>query len=396
MGLGSGGARVFKVGLRAAALAAAGVLAGASGASAYVVGQAVTPGAATSCGVPQGALQTAVVPGGNPFAVVTPGVLTSFATRAYNPGDPGGPARHLKLVVYRPVGGANYTVVGVSDKAITLPTTAPAADLTSPMTPIAVQPGDIVGFWTDGTACALATGNAGDTGAYVVSAAPPSGTVATGGYDSYVTSVSATFAPLCNGLPANVGCWHFDEPSGTTAYDSSGLGNNGTYVGGPALGAAGIINSAVTMDGVNDYVRVPDSASLDVGDTFTLLGYIRRTSDSKSQELFNKGANGFQVTVMSAGSGNQVWLRKAGVSTIAKSTIGVPADGVYHQIVVKKNGTGPGTTTILVDGTGGTTDVTPTQQIKDTAFPLTFGLVGGGAVANFDEFAIYDSTAPPT
>jgi hypothetical protein len=393
MGLGSGGARVFKVGLRAAVLGAAGLLlAGASGASASVIGQAVTPGAATSCGVPQGALQTAAVPGGNPFAVAVPGVLTSFATRAYNPGGPG---THLRLVVYRPAGGANYTVVGVSDKSITLPTTAPAADLTSAMTPIPVQPGDIVGFWTDGTACALATGNAGDTGAYVVSAAPPTGTVATGGYDSYVTSISATFAPLCNGLPANVGCWHFDEPSGTTAYDSSGLGNNGTYVGGPVLGAAGLYNSAVTMDGVNDYVRVPDSASLHVGDTFTLFGYIRRTSDAKSQELFNKGANGFQLSVMSAANGNQVWLRKAGVSTIAKSTIGVPADGLYHQVVAIKNGTGPGTTTILVDGTGGTTDVAPVQQIKDTAFPLTFGLVGGGAVANFDEFAIYDASAPP-
>jgi hypothetical protein len=380
------------MGVCAAVLGAAGLLAGASGASASVVGQAVTPGVASSCGAPQAALQTGVAAGGNPYAVTGTGVLTSFATRSFNPGIPG---THLNLVVFRSTGGGNYSVVGVSDKSIALPATAPATDLTSPMTPIPVQAGDIVGFWTDGTACALGTGNVADTGAYVVSAAPPSGTVATGGYDSYVTSVSATFSPLCDALPANVGCWHFDEPSGTTAYDSSGLGNNGTYVGSPVLGAPGLINSAVTMDGVNDYVRVPDSASLDVGDTFTVLGFVRRTSDAKSQELFNKGANGMQVTLMSAANSNEVWLRKAGVSTIAKSTIGVPADGLYHQIVVIKRGTGPGTTTILVDGAGGTTDVAPVQQIKDTAFPLTMGLVGGGA-ANFDAFGIWDFAPAPT
>jgi hypothetical protein len=31
------------------------------------------------------------------------------------------------------------------------------------------------------------------------------------------------------------------------------------------------------------------------------------------------------------------------------------------------------------------------QAIKDTTFPLTFGLVGVGGVANLDAFSIYDT-----
>jgi hypothetical protein len=380
--------RLVKGGLRAAALGAGCLLVGASSASALVVGQAVTPGAATSCSPAQAALQTGVAAGGNPYAIPANGTLTSYSTRAFNPAGAG---TKLQLVVFRPAGAGMYTVVGVSSTSIALPTSAPAADLTAATAPIPVQVGDIVGFWTDGSACALSTGAPGDAGADVVGAAPPTGTVTPTPYTAYLNSISATLAANCDLVTMNVGCWHFDEPSGTTAYDASGLGNNGTYVGGPTLGVTGVQNGGLGVDGVNDYVRVPDSASLHLGDSFLLVGSIRRTSDAKSQELFNKGANGFQVEVMNAANHDQVWLRKAGVTTIAQSTVPVPADGAYHEIKVLKNGTGPGSVQIAVDNNQGTgvTLVGPTQVIKDTTFPLTFGLVGGGP-ASLDEFAVYD------
>ena len=76
-----------------------------------------------------------------------------------------------------------------------------------------------------------------------------------------------------NALGADaVGIWRFDEGPGTTAYDSSGYGNNGTINGANAV--TGIVGYALSFDGVNDYVRVSDSSSLDITDAITLEAWI--------------------------------------------------------------------------------------------------------------------------
>lgn len=58
-----------------------------------------------------------------------------------------------------------------------------------------------------------------------------------------------------------VGYWKFDEGTGTTAYDSSGNGNDGTLMNGPAW-VGGKYGSALNFDGSDDFVRVPDSTSI--------------------------------------------------------------------------------------------------------------------------------------
>ena len=59
--------------------------------------------------------------------------------------------------------------------------------------------------------------------------------------------------------PALVAYWKFDEHSGTTATDSLGK-NNGTVHG--AEWTTGLFGSALSFDGKDDYVEVPDNASL--------------------------------------------------------------------------------------------------------------------------------------
>jgi len=59
-----------------------------------------------------------------------------------------------------------------------------------------------------------------------------------------------------------VGYWKFDEGVGGTASDSSGNGNTGT-VGG-AQWVDGVQGKALRFDGVDDYVYVPHSSSLDL------------------------------------------------------------------------------------------------------------------------------------
>lgn len=90
---------------------------------------------------------------------------------------------------------------------------------------------------------------------------------------------------------------------------------------------------------------------------------------------------------MSAANGNQVWQRKAGVTTIAHSAAPVPADGRYHFVAATMDGAG--SARIYVDGLDSTVSVSPVQAIADTAFPLTFA-AAASARADFDEFALYD------
>ena len=68
---------------------------------------------------------------------------------------------------------------------------------------------------------------------------------------------------------------HFEEASGILE-DSTSYNNDGTPMGGLNQTAQGRIDGAVGLDGVDDYVRVNDAASLDMGTgSFTLEGWIR-------------------------------------------------------------------------------------------------------------------------
>ena len=76
-----------------------------------------------------------------------------------------------------------------------------------------------------------------------------------------------------------VGYWKFDEGSGTVAGDSSGNGNTGTLMNGPQW-VNGVSGKALKLDGINDYVYVPHSSSLDiVGNEISVEYWIKLSTD---------------------------------------------------------------------------------------------------------------------
>ena len=77
-----------------------------------------------------------------------------------------------------------------------------------------------------------------------------------------------------------VGYWRFDEETGSTAKDSSPYGNDGTIYG--ATRVRGIIGKALSFDGVDDYVEVPDSESLDITDEITIEVWVKPAIDLTS------------------------------------------------------------------------------------------------------------------
>lgn len=75
-----------------------------------------------------------------------------------------------------------------------------------------------------------------------------------------------------------VGYWTFDEGSGTVAHDSSGNGNSGTLTNYQdttlSQWVTGRYGSALKFDGVGNFVKVPDSSSLDFSSAVTVMAWV--------------------------------------------------------------------------------------------------------------------------
>ena len=84
--------------------------------------------------------------------------------------------------------------------------------------------------------------------------------------------------------------WQFDEASGTTALDSAS-NNAGTLVNSPAR-VTGRFGNALQFNGVNQYVNVPSSATLNVSNRFSFTFWFRPTANFTAatgrKDLFKK------------------------------------------------------------------------------------------------------------
>lgn len=137
---------------------------------------------------------------------------------------------------------------------------------------------------------------------------------------------TATFTRTGGGggpaIPGLVGSWSFNEGGGTTAADLSGRGNTGT-LNGPVWTAAGKYGGALTFDGVNDTVTVPDSASLDLATAGTLTAWVRPTTlGAWRQAILKERAGGLTYALYATG---QTGNRPNGTASIGGGDRGVDA-----------------------------------------------------------------------
>ncbi len=100
----------------------------------------------------------------------------------------------------------------------------------------------------------------------------------------YVYSINNSNTTAPNHTLAINGYWKFDESSGTLAKDSSGYQNNGTLFNGSVkcangncpTWATGVSGNAIQLDGIDDYVNVSDSASINAtSSNITLTAWVK-------------------------------------------------------------------------------------------------------------------------
>jgi hypothetical protein len=157
----------------------------------------------------------------------------------------------------------------------------------------------------------------------------------------------------------------FDEGTGTTAYDTSSNGRNGTLTNGPAW-IAGKVGNAVHFDEVNDYVSVPGFA---LNNEFTLAFWFvdKSVDDPTFRYMFSWGTvatfNSINVWIYESSGVSSAWLRtdiedlngpmREDYDDIKDATV---ADGQWHHYCATvANGAG---LTVYLDGQPRVTDAT--------------------------------------
>jgi hypothetical protein len=168
-----------------------------------------------------------------------------------------------------------------------------------------------------------------------------------------------------NGL---VGWWTLDEGTSTVAHDFSGNGNNGTLtnISAPPTSSSGWTTSgkrsnAITFDGTNDYVDIPDSTSLNpTTGQLSMTAWVKRSNAAGDTKVFfkvpaaNNAGYGMAVTNQKLEfsiSGISCDVRNASGGTTLSSGVwyflAATYDGItcktYVNAVVDKSVAGSGT-----------------------------------------------------
>ena len=129
------------------------------------------------------------------------------------------------------------------------------------------------------------------------------------------------------------------ETTGAIASDSAGS-NPGALVNGPAR-VAGLANGALSFDGVNDCVNVPDSAVLDFGGTFSIGLWFNPsqgiTASSGRKDLLKKFLSYWLIFNYPSNDGKLSFVLNSG-SPVLKSTTSAWTAGQWHHVVATGDG----------------------------------------------------------
>ncbi len=191
------------------------------------------------------------------------------------------------------------------------------------------------------------------------------------------------------------GHWTFSEASGTTAYDSSGSGYNGTVYGGAVLNGSGLL----TFDGNNDYVGLPIGTLIQSLNDCTFAIWVNFSNlGGNWQRIFDFGSSTSYYVFLCPRTGSSGPMRFAikagGGEQIVDSSTTLPSG--LHCVVVRIDSVNR-KATMFLDGAivGTNTNVTLKPSSLGNTTNNWLGRSQYAADAYFrgslDEFRIYNS-----
>lgn len=192
-----------------------------------------------------------------------------------------------------------------------------------------------------------------------------------------------------------VGRWHFDEGAGNIAHDSSGYHNDGTVYG--ASWTSGRFGKALSFDGVDDYVEVPNSHSLDL-DRVTLEAWIYVTTNTVGTIVRKGPTYSDRVYGLDIGYAG---VRKLFGFVVLGSTSGPAltaygstslATNMWHHVAMVYDGT---KVRIYADGALDGESSTQTGMISDNLQPLRIGAYPGQFQGKIDEVRVWNQALVP-
>lgn len=148
--------------------------------------------------------------------------------------------------------------------------------------------------------------------------------------------------------------WRLGETSGTVARDEMGL-NHGTYVNAPTLGVPGLLagdpDTAVTLNGTNQAVKIITPTGLPVGAVDRTIMVWAQTTPGPFQPFFSHGTWGVSgLFVYLEGDGHFItgkWLNSVLESKVDGWAV---TDNQKHCLAVTISGANSRTVTTFIDG----------------------------------------------
>jgi len=198
-------------------------------------------------------------------------------------------------------------------------------------------------------------------------------------------------------MTGNVLLMHMNEASGTIS-DTSGQGNDGTQNGGVTYNATGKLNTAMSFDGVDDYVAIPDTDQFAWGTGNFAYSVWVKTSDTSSN--YKGIINAYSVTSnnqhMQYQPSTDTLIFGWGGSSFQSETVNLN-DGQWHHLVFQR--TGSTNSEIYVDGfLIGTKNNNPSGNIVQPV-DLWIGAIniaGRYWLGEIDEVAIFNRALSAT
>jgi len=153
-----------------------------------------------------------------------------------------------------------------------------------------------------------------------------------------VSDVSNTFIRVIDGNQPLKGSWHFDEGSGTTAYDRSGNGNDGTLINSPTW-VDGKFGKALNFNGSNNYVDLGDD-SINSAGIITFECWFKSNNIASAQGTssivntgydYNTGKNYLVVGLYNS----KILATAAGTPDSSRTSDNLQSNTWYHLVVIK-------------------------------------------------------------